>query len=187
MKMKLVLFALGTLLVFAGTVAFVPPVRAQVVQLFTVVVSGPVTTNIDQMPGYLPEFGGPAIAGSGQASVVNGPFGKTENIYQKGDQFLVFTQSDAAGTPLPDGQATGVDGVTGVLNTGLSGQYRQDLPDSTGAVDQNGKAVNIQPITINYTNANRLTWIIGSIKYEMLSNLPLNELLKIATELVPAK
>ena len=192
MKTKFALLALGLLLVSAATVAFVPPVRAQVAQLFVTIVSGPVNTPLNKLPGYLPEFGSPPIAGSGAAQSVDqssAQNGKFEDIYQKGDWFLVFTKSGISngGSTLPEGQATTVNGQPGVRNTGLSGQYRQDLPDTTGAVGQNGNPVNLQPITINYTNANKLTWIVGNTKYEMLSNLSVDELLKIATELVPAK
>ena len=188
MKTKFVLLALGMLLVSAATVAFVPPVRAQVAQLYIAIVSGPIDTPIDKLPGYLPEFGSPPIAGIGQASAIEGPIGKSEDIYQKDDQFLIFTKSDATnGDILPDGQVTTINGQPGVLNTGLSGQYRQDLPDTTGVVDQNGNPVNIHPITIVYSDANQLTWIAGDIKYELLSNLSVDELLKIAAELVPAK
>ena len=188
MKTKFVLFALGMLLVSAATVAFIPPVRAQVATLFFTIVSGPIDTPIDKLPGYLPEFSSPPVAGIGQASAIDGPIGKSEDIYQKDDQFLIFTKSDATnGVPLPNGQATTINGQPGVLNTGLSGQYRQDLPDTTGAVDQNGNPVNLHPITIDYSNATQLTWIAGDIKYELLSNLSVDELLKIAAELVPVK
>jgi len=188
MKTKFALFALAILLSFMATVAFVPPVRAQIAQLFITIVSGPVDTSIDKLPGYLPEFDSLPIAGSGQASAIDGPIGKSEDIYQKDDQFLVFTKNDVSNgdTTLPDGQATSVNDQPGVLNTGLSGQYRQDIPDTTGAVDQNGQPVNLQPITIDYTDANQLTWIAGTTKYEMLSNLSVEEMLKIAGELVPA-
>lgn len=187
MKTKFALTALAVLLVFAGTVAFVPPVRAQVVQLFQVIVSGPADITDPNLPGYLPEFDSGPIAGGGSAQSTDpsvGQIGKSEEIYQKGDKFLVFTKS-GGDTTLPDGEATTINGQHGVLNTGLSGQYRQDVSDTTGAVDQNGNPVNIQPFTIDYTDANKLTWIVGNTKYEMLSNLSVEEMFRIATELVP--
>lgn len=195
MKAKLALSALVLPLVFAATVAFVPSVRAQVaqvVQLFTVIVSGPADITDPNLPGYLPEFGMGPIAGAGSAQSTDpsvGQIGKSEDIYQKGDQFLVFTKSGLSNSDaaLPDGQARTINGQSGVLNTGLSGQYHQDVPDMVGAVDQNGQPVNISPITIDYIDANKLTWIVGNTKYEMLSNLSIEELLKVAAELVPAK
>jgi len=193
MKTKFAYIALAMLLVIAATVAFVPPVRAQVAQFFAVIISsGPVDITDPNLPGYLPEFDSGPIAGGGSAQSTDpgvGQIGQVEDIYQKGDQFLVFTKSDISNgdTTLPDGQATTINGQPGVLNTGLSGQYRQDIPDTTGMVDQNGNPVNIQPITIDYTDANKLTWSVGNTKYEMLSNLSIEEMLKIAAELVPAE
>lgn len=68
MKTKLALSALGAILVLVATAAFVPPVRAQVVKLFQVIVSsGPVDITNPNMPGYLPEFGSGPIAGGGSA------------------------------------------------------------------------------------------------------------------------
>jgi hypothetical protein len=43
-------------------------------------------------------------------------------------------------------------------------------------------APSMAPIT--YTNANDLTWIVDGSRVEMLSNLPLDELLKVAAGLV---
>ena len=190
MKTKFVFSALAALLVLAATAAFVPPVRAQIIQLYTVIVSGPADITDPNLPGYLPEFDSAAIASSGSAQSTDpsvGQIGKSETIYQKGDQFLVFTKSGASDTVLPDGQTITVNGQSGILNTGLSGQYRQDVPDISDAVDQNGQPVNIQPITIDYTDANKLTWIVENTKYEMLSNLSIEEMLKIAAELMSTK
>lgn len=99
---------------------------------------------------------------------------------------MVFAKSDGD-TTLPDGQATTINGQPGILNKGLSGQYRQNITDTTGAVDQNGLLVNIKSVTIDYTGASELTWVVGNTRYEMLSNLSVEEMLKIATKLVPAK
>jgi hypothetical protein len=189
MKTKIAFSVLAGLLLIGATAAFVPPVRAQIVRLFTVIVSGPVDITDPNLPGYLPEFNSGPIAGGGSAQAVDvnaSQTGTFENIYQKGDKFLVFTQSGDI-TTLPDGQAITVNGQPGILTTGLSGQYRQDVPDATGAVDQNNQPVKIQPITIDYTDANKLTWVVGNTKYQLLSNLSVEEMLKIATELVPAK
>ena len=43
-------------------------------------------------------------------------------------------------------------------------------------------APSMAPIT--YTNANDLTWVVAGSRVEMLSNLPLDELLKVAAGLV---
>ena len=189
MKTKIVFSVLAGILLIGATAAFIPPVRAQIVHLFTVVVSGPVDITDPNLPGYLPEFNSGPISGSGSAQAVdvNAPqAGTFETIYQKGDKFLVFTQGGDV-TSLPDGQPATVNGQAGILTTGLTGQYRQDLPDTTGAVDQNNQPVTLQPITIDYTDASQLTWVAGNTRYQLLSNLPVEEMLKIASELVPAK
>lgn len=224
MKTKFALSALAVLLVFAATVAFVPPVRAQVSEWFSITFqdpngsgsfgvagSEPMSYQVMQ-PGYLPQIL--------SNNTVHAWFGETsEVVYKADDQFLVITQTEAVdGESLPDGEAVMINGRTAVLNKGLSGTYQegpegmskpfvelgtdQETPeDATHGggivtdqgngtpqsiiVDQVGPANDF--ITFDYTDAAKLTFMIGNTKIEMLSNLSLDELLKIAESLIPAK
>jgi hypothetical protein len=56
---------------------------------------------------------------------------------------------------------------------------------SSGVVSQS--AATEQPLTFDYTDAVKLTFITSNTKIELLSNLPVEEILKIAEGLVPAK
>lgn len=158
-------------------------------------------------PAYLPNAfaNGPTSLAVGDSS---------ELVYQSGDQFLVITQRQASeGESLPAGQATTVNGQPAVLNTGLSGTY-QEMPrgtlEASGSVAASaeeesgvfvqsgeesgtavgpgsGQPVEVQPITFSYSDANRLTWNIGSTRIEILSNLPVEEMTRIAEGLAPAE
>lgn len=185
MKTKFAFSALAVMLAFAATVAFVPSVRAQVAKLLGITTAQSQIDPSFPLPGYLSEFKSGPSAGSVQAGV--GESGKTVDIYQDGERFLIFTRSDAPdGGLLPAGEAASVNGQPAVLNTGLTGEYHPDAPEAADQVDQNGQPANLGP-TINYTNANKLTWINGDTIYEMLSNLSIEELLKVAAELTSAK
>lgn len=219
MKTKFALSALAVLLVFAATVAFVPPVRAQVSEWFSIVfhdpngsgsfsISGsePMAYQVMQ-PGYLPQVL--------SDNTVHAWFGETsEVVYKADDQFLVITQTEAVdGESLPDGEAVTVNGQPAVLNQGLSGTYQEGpegMPTSAdasgteeGATHGGGTVIDQGPqsfivdqgpandfiifTTFDYTGAAKLTFVIGNTKIEMLSNLPVEEILKIAAELIPAK
>jgi hypothetical protein len=133
--------SVGTvLLIIAGVVAFAPPVRAQVAELFhivffsdrtqdsetTVQVEGlPLSYQVLQ-PGYLPDMfnQGASLATFGDPS---------EMIYSAGDQFLVLTQRAASAKKiLPQGEALTVNGLPAVLQRGLAGHYDGPMTDQTG-------------------------------------------------------
>jgi len=191
MKTKLSFAVLAVVLLLAATVAFVPAVRAEVERIIIVMTTGYSTLSepmpLDTTaPGYLDEFEGFPIAGSGTVVAViaieNGEPVTSTSIYQKDDKFLVFTGSmTETGEELPDGETIRVNDLPGVLNTGLSGEYRQDAP---AGIDEDNQPVNIEPVIITYTDSNRLTWMDGNTMYEILSNLPVEVMLEIAAELV---
>jgi hypothetical protein len=190
MKTKLSFAVLAVVLLLAATVAFVPAVRAEVERILIVMTTGYSTLSepmpLDTTdPGYLDEFEGFPIAGGGTVAVSaieNGEPVTSTSIYQKDDKFLVFTRSmTETGEELPDGETIRVNDMPGVLNTGLSGEYRQDAP---AGIDQDNQPVEIEPVIITYTDANRLTWMDGNTIYEILSNLPVDVMLEIAAQLV---
>ena len=111
--------------------------------------------------------------------------GVTEAIYQNGDQFRVVTVSKADGnSALPEGEKVSVNGRPAMLVKGFSGEYRQSLSNLDGAVGPNGRPATLPtPVVIKYTNANQLSWIADGLRYEVLSNLPVDELLRVAADL----
>jgi len=233
MKFKYIFAALTLVLVFAATVAFVPPVRAQVSEFFSIAFNDghisiasqgnlPINYQLMQL-NYLPATLKDAAQsiGLGETSILH---------YQHDDQFLLVTQSKADGTPLPQGEAVTVNGAPAILNSGLSGTYESfpqvDLTpvagdehgnmtfSSGGGADAtqppegeiqgiNGTMVpaqgptvtngaNLQPFAVKteniaYTDAAKLTLVLGDTKVELLTNLPVDELMKIAENLAPAQ
>ncbi len=203
MKTKIAFSTLAFLLLLTALVVFVPPVKAQVSEWFSIVIHDPnngssvgVSGNSPMMyrvmqPGYLPKVlsDGRTIAKFGEV---------TEILYKNEDNFLILTQMAAVdGENLPKGVTTKVKNVPAVLNEGLSGKY-EELPDKMSQSDGGGVAiaeaiVNPSPqdttnesLTFDYTNAIKLTFITDNIKVELLSNLPVDEILKIAEKLAPA-
>jgi hypothetical protein len=137
-----------------------------------------------------------------------------QRLYQNGDRFLQVRAVTDSGEALPSGTTVQIHGRAGVLQTGLSGLLdlrAPDLaveflgadpqaaammttttaaPDSAGSVstglsespaDPSGDA-HAQPVP--YQNAIRLTWTVEDTRVEMLSNLPVAELIKVAEALI---
>jgi hypothetical protein len=209
MKAKFAFFALAMLLVMVATVAFVPPVRAQVAEWFSftfhdpnnpeivanVSVSGEAMKYQVMQPTYLP-----AVFSDGAMFIAFGDI--SEMLYQAGDKFLVITQQVAkSGETLPQGDAATVNGQPAALNTGLSGRYEQSSLgelEASGVVtagegSQSGTVEGIDPnvaptlAAFDYTDAARLTFFIGNTRVEILSNLDVGELIKIAESLIFAE
>jgi hypothetical protein len=218
MKTKFAFSALATLLIMIATIAFVPPVRAQVAGWFTVAFRGPdnpnmvISVNGEGQPmkyqvmqtSYLPE----ALRNGVETHTLGDV---SEMFYQTDGKFLVITQQAVAnGETLPEGDAVTVNGQPAVLNKGLSGSYKQSVPPGAqisspvggvassgggGIGDQTGNHPSIttnqntavEPINLEYKDAAKLTFFIGNTKIEMLSNLDVEELLKIAEALTPAQ
>ena len=209
MKAKFAFSVLAVMLVMVVTVAFVPPVRAQVAEWFgftfrdpnnpeivaSVGVSGESMKYQVMQPTYLP-----AVFSGDSTFIAVGDI--SEMLYQTGDKFLVITQQVAKnGETLPQGDTATVNGQPAALNTGLSGRYEQSSLgelEASGVVtagegSQSGAVEGIDPNVVpalaafDYTDAARLTFIIGNTKIEMLSNMDVAELIKIAESLVPAQ
>ncbi len=151
----------------------------------------------------------PDAAGMGSASLQ-----EQESLYQEGDRFLLVKTSVGVDAPLPEGQATDVGGVPAVLRTGLSGVLEPSVPDlgqdePTSGAEDAGPSPNDEVIeswvsggldekgntwkssgteseipSITYDNANAVTWDADGTRVEILSNLPVDELLKVAEGLV---
>ena len=92
-------------------------------------------------------------------------------------QWLVIDQSQApTERSLPEGQRVQVNGQEAVLLTGQSG-VEEWLGGPRRPGGQQGRP---EPQELRYENATRLIWYAGDTRIEMLSNLPMEEMLKIA-------
>jgi hypothetical protein len=209
MKAKFAFSVLAVMLVIVLTVAFVPTVRAQVAEWFgftfldpnnpeivaSVGDSGQAMKYQVMQPTYLP-----AVFSGGATFIAFGDI--SDILYQSGDKFLVITQQVAKnGEILPQGDITTVNGQPAALNTGLSGRYEQSSlgeVEASGVVtagegSQSGTVEGIDPnvaptlAAFDYTDAARLTFFIGTTRVEILSNLDVAELIKIAESLIPAQ
>jgi hypothetical protein len=209
MKTKFAFSALAMLLVMVATVAFVPPVRAQVAEWFSIIFHDPNNSEIVASVGVSGESMkyqvmqptySPAVFSGGATFIAFGDI--SEMLYQAGDKILVITQQVAKnGETLPQGDVATVNGQPAALNTGLSGRYEQSSLgelEASGVVtagegSQNGTVDGINPniaptlVAFDYTDAARLTFFIGNTRVEILSNLDVEELIKIAESLIPAQ
>jgi len=201
MKKGFALAALVVLVIAVSTVAFVPSVRAQVGEIlntwfrfkspggeYEVALSGP-TEFTPLRPTYLPA----GLQGSGiVGSVSEAGAEAIELTYHNDEQFVSITQTKApADRSLPAGQETTVNGQPAVLVTGLEGmfEYGSRIPEGAHVETVGTPPAERGPHhgTIAYTDGKRLTWYVGDVKVEMLSNLPVEEMLKIAESLVPVE
>jgi len=122
-------------------------------------------------PSYLPEalrlFEGMMITEQGMRLFFGDPAG----------QWLIIDQSKApTDRSLPKGQRVQVNGQEAVLLTGQSG-VEEWLPISRGLGGQQGRP---EPQKLKYEDATRLVWYAGETRIEMLSNLDVQEMLKVA-------
>lgn len=189
MKKGFALTAIAALVIALSVMVFVPSVRAQAGEILSVwfgvrdgraVISGPVEF-IPLYPTYLPA----GFQSSGVGIKVRGE-PSTEMAYRSGDQFVAITQTKApADRALPAGQKMTVNNQPAVLVTGLKGTFEYGLPIPEGAQVETSGTPPAEPIA--YTDGKRLTWYVGDVKVEMLSNLAVEEMLKIAASLVPAE
>ena len=92
-------------------------------------------------------------------------------------QWLIIDQSQApTERSLPEGQRVQVNGQEAVLLTGQS-RVEEWLPMRRRSGGQQERP---EPQELRYENATRLIWYAGDTRIEMLSNLPMEEMLKIA-------
>jgi hypothetical protein len=92
-------------------------------------------------------------------------------------QWLIIDQSQApADRSLPEGERVQVNGQEAVLLTGQSGVVEW-LPMRRRSGGQQERP---EPQELRYENATRLIWYAGDTRIEMLSNLDVQEVLKVA-------
>jgi len=201
-------FAFATLVVLVialGTVAFVPSVRAQVGEIlntwfrfqilggrFEIGMAAPDVDFIPLRPTYLPADVTYSLGGA-----VKGKTGALRQAYGGEDWFVDIIQTRAlTDKPLPVGREVAVNGQPGMLVNGLKGTFEFIPRLSKEAIKEKGVIgtppatlvhFRLEGISIPYDDGKRLVWYAGDVKVEMLSNLPVAEMLKIAESLVPAE
>jgi hypothetical protein len=150
---------------------------------FTPMEAGYLPEGLDSAPVYqvgmaeIPSGGG--AEGGGQEG--SQEFQTEQSLYRGGKWFVLIKSTSDTDTPLPDGQATEVNGDDAVLVTGLSGT---EPPPEQLVIDV-GPSVTTDPrYTVDYRDAVALTWVHDGTRIEVLSNLPAEEIRKIAAGLV---
>lgn len=199
MKKSLLYAAITLALLFIAATAFIPTVRVQVTDWIssqTAVFSfitphNKVTVGlisdgpwgfVPLSPTYMPNGDWVTVPDSykDEATGVDA----LKLTFNKGSQFVILTERKALpGESLPVGNAVNVSDQSAVLVTGLSGEADASIPlDKNGGVlPEPSGLVRLNPI--QYTDGVRLTWQLGEIRLEILSNLPLKQVLKIAASL----
>ena len=132
--------------------------------------------------------------------------------FVNGEQFIAITEQAAqAGESLPDGEAMTVNGQDASLVTGLAGTLELKPEESSSeaaaagevtfavveaeavvSVDESEEAglealETALPDSIDYSNANQLTWVVDGLKLELLSSLSPDEMLKVGESMVQAE
>jgi predicted anti-sigma-YlaC factor YlaD len=241
---RIALGTVGAVVLAAAVIAAVPASRAAAGDFFAEVFNiqtGP-TSQLTYLPaGFAlqPE----AVAGSLSVSAQGQePKGQEQALYRSGEKFVwVKTATNAGDQAMPQGQATEVNGIGAVLQTGLSGSADlAQTPDGAPPAPQAGQnqAAGQGPVTVQgsgsavivgggtvitgtangsvgsglsvapdsgsqpatetagaplelpavaYQNANSLTWVVDGTRVEVLTNLSVEELTKIAAGLVVKK
>lgn len=206
MKKRVAFAAIVALVITTGIVAFVPSVRTQAGELvakwfrielpggeagFSVSETGESLEFTPLYPTYLP-------AGFRYSSVmVSGGPEPFKLEFHSDEQFVAVTQTKApAGKPLPAGKEVMVDGQKGVLVTGLKGAFKggfrfrmfeEAITRQKGRPPTEPIRIHGERVSIPYDDGKRLVWYAGDVKVEMLSNLPEEEMLKVAESMMPAE
>lgn len=197
---KFILYAAIMLMLIAITVtAFIPTVRAQVADWIsgqTTVFSfltphNKVTVGlisdgswgfVPLSPTYLP-IGYWVMVPDSYKDEVTG-LDTLKLIINKDNQFVILTERKVLSHEiLPVGDAVKVNDQPAVLISGLSGEIDASIPlaKDGGVQPEPSGQVDLNPV--QYTDGVRLTWQVGEIRLEVLSNLPLRQVMKIAASL----
>ncbi len=199
---KLALTALVAMVIALSVIAFVPSVRAQVGEavtgwFYSRLSGGGVRFRVSSLRGILgftplqPTYL-PSVFQYSSIVISSGP-APFKLVFHSDDQFVTIAQSRApAGNPLPAGINVMVGGQRGVLVTGLKGTFEWNFRFRFRELMRQKSTSPIGPIraervSIPYEDGKRLVWYVGDVRVEMLSNLPVEEMLKIAESMVPAE
>jgi hypothetical protein len=108
--------------------------------------------------------------------------------YQMGVFAVLVQQPAALHRPLPEGDPIFVNGVPGVRENDLSGllhvqaEFFRDLVQREDVkIEDSGTCPEMKYIT--YFNATRITWIASDMRFELLTNLPEDDMWKLIESL----
>lgn len=115
-------------------------------------------------------------------------------------QILIIDQNLIVGkkTPLPEGKRVTVNGYPAVLIEGLKGEITFTLlsptPEATSLPNEPSQEQLLEPLIgneggeiVSYTDGRQLIWDMNGVRFQITSNLPLEEILKVAESLIPAE
>ncbi|HBY96858.1 MAG TPA: hypothetical protein DEP84_23405 [Chloroflexi bacterium] len=175
-------------LIAAGTLVFVPSARAQVGEALRtwfrlewgglkIEAGGRPPAFTPFRPDYLP----PTLS----RGVASGTIGETEGMRlffgDPDNEWLIVDQIPApVDRALLGGERVQVNETEGVLLTGQSGVVEIPLHQAMVPGERP------RPREIQYEHATRLIWYANNTRVELLSNLPVQEILKIARSMQPA-
>lgn len=199
MKKGIALVAIAGLLIALSVMTFVPSVRAQVGQLLRWFrfespapgggeVSIPGSVEFTPLrPAYLPAgFQAMAVGLNPEAASLN-YWNSTTNQILIIDQRRSSSDDDRS---LPPGISLTVNGQPAVLITNVEGSVTFTFLSPTPAISITPPADLDQAVpaeTVSYPDGRQLVWYVGDIRLEMLSNLPVEEMLRIAESMIPAE
>jgi Putative zinc-finger len=195
LRWRIALVVSGAILLAACVTAAVPSSRSAAGNLLAIVLNWYRFTPVEA--GYLPKGFDPAPVyqvglvgvppGAGEDSAVQHGSQKTrteQTLYRSGDWFVLVRITSDRGEPLPEGRTTDVNGNHAVLITGLSGFVP---PPEELQMGERTSASTSQRYSVTYRDANALTWTYGDTRVEVLSDLPVEEIRKVAEGLVIGK
>lgn len=123
-----------------------------------------------------------------------------QTLYRNGELFVLIRVTSETDEGLPGGRAAEVSGNEAVLVTGLSGfvpppaeMLVDDSAETTSTAfggveppvqEPHDTASLVDRYTVTYQDATALTWVSDSYRVEVLSNLPVTEIQKIAEGMV---
>lgn len=205
MRAKIFLAVLAITLVVLGVVLITPQVRAQVGPILRWFrfggpaggdeVSFSLATEFTPLrPSYLPP-------GFETMAVGLNPQVASLRYWNKiTGQILVIDETLIVGekTPLPSGKSLTVNGQPAVLIEGLSGDLTFvrlsptqmppiSNPQTSESQPLEALSVNENIEIVSYKDARQLVWDLGNLRIQIISNLPLEEIIRIAESFVSAE
>jgi len=203
MRKGFALGAIAILLIALSTIAFVPSAGAQMKELLRWFRFGDLTGGEVSIPGsaaftpleptYLPAgFQSMAVGLNPEAAALSYWNSATDQILLI-DQIRLSALSDKS---LPSGTRVTVNGRPAVLITGLKGSVTfarlSPTPEPIPTSNDSAQVSPLEPMaasteTVSYTDGKELVWQISDVRIKLTSNLPVEEMLRIAESLAPAK
>jgi hypothetical protein len=119
----------------------------------------------------------------------------SELRYFSKDQFIIISESPIEkDETLPSGKPIWVGKSTAVLQEGLSGPVMLAAPrpqvwrmqSGSGGGGGGGKSIDEAPLQLDYTSGIQISWFQAGLRIDLLTNLPLDEALKVAESMKPA-